>query len=431
LGDLDGNGTCDLAVGEDNRVRMLYFGADGLLIGNPVLAVGKFASGYGSALAALGDLDGDGVTELLIGADRDDYGSASTNVEQGAVFVAFLAPDGTLKSQVKSSTVSNGFTGVLDPADFFGSAVAVLGDLDGDGTVEVAVGAPGDDDGPDGFLQNAGAVWILSLMPDGRVDHFVKISAAMAKVAGLIDALDGLGSALACVPDLDGDGLPELAIGASGSDGLVLPQQDLVGAAWLVSLEPNGAPDAVEVFLGGPGGVPGVKAADFLGLGGLSAVSVCSTDTCRWLAIGAPGADSAELLNVGVVHLLLLDAGEWTTLDGGLAGTHGLPGVTHAGWPCGGSTVSLTLDSNQAASVAFLLVVGVSELSVPAFGGTLVPTPNVVLAAATASDGTATLAGQWPQGLPSGTQVILQFWVHDTGTPAGLSASNAIRVESP
>ncbi len=64
-------------------------------------------------------------------------------------------------------------TGTLEAGDLFGSALAGLGDLNNDGVTELAVGAPGDDDGGTG----RGAVWILFLDDNGRVDSRQKISA--------------------------------------------------------------------------------------------------------------------------------------------------------------------------------------------------------------------------------------------------------------
>ena len=78
----------------------------------------------------------------------------------GAVWMLLLKSDGTVKSHQKISDTEGGFTGGLDDDDWFGVAgVASLGDLDGDGRGDLAVGAPHDDDGG----ANRGAVWILFL----------------------------------------------------------------------------------------------------------------------------------------------------------------------------------------------------------------------------------------------------------------------------
>ena len=114
---------------------------------------------FGRSVAGLGDLDGDGIQDIAVGAFRDDDGGPV----RGAVWVLFLNADGTVKSHQKISDTAGGFTGTLDDFDRFGGSVALLGDLDGDGIQDIAVGASGDDDGGPG----RGAVWVLFL--DGMV----------------------------------------------------------------------------------------------------------------------------------------------------------------------------------------------------------------------------------------------------------------------
>ena len=90
----------------------------------------------GVSVASLGDLDGDGVGDLAVGAGSDDGGPG-----RGAVWVLFLNTNGTVKSHQKISDTEGGFTGILDDHDGFGRSVASLGDLDGDGVGDLAVGA--------------------------------------------------------------------------------------------------------------------------------------------------------------------------------------------------------------------------------------------------------------------------------------------------
>ena len=62
-----------------------------------------------------------------------------------AVSASALVQPGTVLSQRKISTTDGGFKGILSDGDFFGDCVVSLGDLDGDGVTELAVGADGDD----------------------------------------------------------------------------------------------------------------------------------------------------------------------------------------------------------------------------------------------------------------------------------------------
>ena len=86
------------------------------------------------------------------------------------------AQPGIVLSHQKISATKGGFTGELDDVDRFGVSVASLGDLNGDGIGDLAVGARLDDDGGTPPNANRGAVWILFLNADGTVDHHQKIS---------------------------------------------------------------------------------------------------------------------------------------------------------------------------------------------------------------------------------------------------------------
>ena len=140
---------------------------------------------FGISVARLGDLDGDGVGDLAVGAYKDDDGGSWC----GAVYILFLNADGTVKGEQKISDTRAGLAAALDNSDFFGSSVAGLGDLDGDG-VRSGGGRYGDDDGG----SNRGAVYILFLNADGTVKGEQKISDTQGGLAAALDNDDYFGS---------------------------------------------------------------------------------------------------------------------------------------------------------------------------------------------------------------------------------------------
>ena len=267
LGDLDGDTIPDLAVGVpsdgadlDRRgaVWILFLNSNGTVKAEQKISdtVGGFGGmletgsnvgdHFGNSLANLGDLDGDGITDLAVGAFRDDDGGLDT----GAVWILFLNSNGTVKAEQKISATVGGFGGFLDDVDGFGLSTATLGDLDDDGVTELAVGVPSDDDGG----TNTGAVWILFLNSNGTVKAEQKISATAGGFASSLAIDDNLGRSVAGLGDLDGDGTRDLAAGAN-SDNDGGPNR---GAVWILFLNSNGtvkAEQKISDTVGGFGGV--------------------------------------------------------------------------------------------------------------------------------------------------------------------------------
>jgi hypothetical protein len=245
LGDLDGDGIDDLAVGapgdddggtDRGAVYVLFLDIDGSVARHQKISDtrGRFTGtlddldNFGSSVTALGDLDGDGIEDLVVGAPFDDDGAPDD--ARGAVWVLFLRADGTVRAHQKISNTQGGFTGELDNSDWFGTSVVSVGDLDGDGIIDLAVGAWSDDDG----ALSSGAVWVLFLQGDGTVKAHQKISETLGGFTGGLDGGDGFGSSVATAGDLDGDGVRDLLVGASWDDS----DADLeCGALWLLQLD--------------------------------------------------------------------------------------------------------------------------------------------------------------------------------------------------
>jgi len=115
------------------------------------------SSEFGTSVAALGDLDGNGVEDIAVGASTADDGGS----DAGEVIILFLETDGNVKDAQKVSALYGGLSTyfTLPSGGRFGSAVVSMGDTDGDGTTDLAVGAYDISDGGSW----TGAVFLINL----------------------------------------------------------------------------------------------------------------------------------------------------------------------------------------------------------------------------------------------------------------------------
>lgn len=178
--------------------------------------VGQARGDETGAAVAAGDLDGDGVADVVLGAPRALVGEE----EAGVVYVVFGPPPVALALADQADLRIAGAPPGLDvvseeplPPGRFGASVSVTGDLDGDGRRDLAAGAP---DQSDRRLLG-GAAYVFSALDDPA-----SVDEAFATVLAHHE-MDELGAAVAGAGDVDGDDLADLAVGAPGAhDGTFL-----------------------------------------------------------------------------------------------------------------------------------------------------------------------------------------------------------------
>ncbi len=230
----------------------------------------------GTSLAAIGDVDGDGVPDLAIGIPGDDVAAASA----GSVLLVSGASRAAICRLTHPDAASN---------DALGSSLAALGDVTGDGVPDVAAGAPRDD----GAQGDTGAVHVFSGTSCGWVR-------TLTDPGGAVSAQ--LGTSVAAIGDVTGDGVPDIAAGAPRDDSDVPGEPAFTGS--------------VVVFDGATGALL-YKATDFharsndqLGIS-VSALGDVNFDNVPDFAAGAILDDVGSAGDAGAVSVFSGADGSW------------------------------------------------------------------------------------------------------------------------
>lgn len=212
VGDTNGDGETDYLVGAPGPQSSTWNGTAYLVHGpvngsvelaeaNATFVKGVYADNVASTVAAAGDVDGDGLDDLLIGAPNDFEGGEKAGA-------AYLVYGGSLEGEVVLSDLGEAGVKFVGAAagDTAGSSLAGAGDIDGDGLDDVVVGAPRNDS----TGTNAGAVYVL----DGESiagRETIDLAEAGATLVG--EPGERAGWSVSGGGDVDGDGSPDVLVG--------------------------------------------------------------------------------------------------------------------------------------------------------------------------------------------------------------------------
>jgi hypothetical protein len=315
LPDVNGDGFKDIAVGAPDAdlhvpggggVAVLYGRSKGVHItlndlwenGYPYFFHIDFpaldSQHAGMSVASVGDMTGDGLPDIAIGAPQADF----NGLDSGSVWIisAHIAPivgctqaspAGTCPwIKLNNLTAGQGYR--IDgaaPGDQLGTSLAGVGDQNGDGVRDLAIGAAAASPG-----ERAGAGEVVVVPGQaGQATRNLAVTPPLQTIDGA-EAGAGLGASLAAAGDVDGDGRVDVLAGAPGEAGLA-------GSAYLVRGAPGTTSDlslaASKIAPAAAGAMAGSTVAAGLALDGSGADALVAAPgeggSGAWFVVGGSG----------------------------------------------------------------------------------------------------------------------------------------------
>lgn len=243
-----------------------------------------------------------------------------------------------------------GFPHALAAEDVLGHGLAVIGDLDDDGVVDLAASFFDDSVG-----FNRGGVYILFMNANGTVDSTARIGSSLGGFGPLDDA-DVFGHSIAPLGDLDSDGIEDIAVSAAADDDGGTDR----GAVYILFMNTNGSVKSYQKISQTAGGFAGTLTDGWVFGGSLANIGDLDNDGVVDLAVGqyqgsAPGNSNVWILFLNAdgsvdTHALITGKGAQVAglgdLDGDSVEDILVGGDMNVGGPNRGSVEILLLNAN-------------------------------------------------------------------------------------
>ena len=235
-GDVNGDGIADLIVGapQSNPAGMTYAGRSYVVFGKTNMTslyladIAASSGGFvingqcasdnsGFIVSSAGDVNGDGLADLVVGALNSDPASGTNAGRSYVVFGKSANRTAVNLSALTTGTSSEGF--VINgqcASDNSGLSVSSAGDVNGDGLADLIVGAYNSD--PNN-LSNAGRSYLVYGQTGSSAIDLSNIAAGMGGfVINGQSAADASGWSVSAAGDINGDGLADLLVSAYQAD---------------------------------------------------------------------------------------------------------------------------------------------------------------------------------------------------------------------